>query len=75
MTTPAGAVLAGASRDELRAGLRSLGFDDVPTIAEAGVPGYEAITWNGIIGPAGMPKAVVGFINLLLRCPVRQTPR
>ena len=42
---------------------RSAGFDNVPTIAEAGVPGYEAITWNGIIGPAGMPKAVVEFIN------------
>lgn len=42
---------------------RSRGFDDVPTIAEAGVPGYEANTWNGIIGPAGMPTAIVVFIN------------
>jgi tripartite-type tricarboxylate transporter receptor subunit TctC len=28
----------------------------VPTIAEAGVPGYEAVTWGGIVAPAGMPK-------------------
>jgi tripartite-type tricarboxylate transporter receptor subunit TctC len=32
---------------------------DVPTIAEAGVPGYEAILWLSISGPAGMPAPVV----------------
>ncbi|MGE0557325.1 MAG: tripartite tricarboxylate transporter substrate binding protein [Burkholderiales bacterium] len=36
---------------------------DVPTIAEAGVPGYEAVGWNGLVGPAGLPSAVVGNIN------------
>jgi tripartite-type tricarboxylate transporter receptor subunit TctC len=36
---------------------------DVPTIAESGVPGYEAITWNGIVAPAGMPKAVITRLN------------
>lgn len=36
---------------------------DVPTIAEAGVPGYEAVGWNGLVGPAGLPPAVVGAIN------------
>jgi tripartite-type tricarboxylate transporter receptor subunit TctC len=32
---------------------------DTPTIAESGVPGYEASNWWGIIGPAGTPSAVV----------------
>jgi tripartite-type tricarboxylate transporter receptor subunit TctC len=32
---------------------------DVPTIAEAGVPGYEASNWWGIVAPAGVPQAVV----------------
>ncbi len=36
---------------------------DVPTIAEAGVPGYEAIGWNGLTGPAGMPQAVTDKLN------------
>jgi tripartite-type tricarboxylate transporter receptor subunit TctC len=33
---------------------------DVPTIAEAGVPGYEASLWLAMFGPAGMPDAIVG---------------
>ena len=32
---------------------------DIPPIAESGVPGYEAINWWGIVGPAGLPKAIV----------------
>jgi len=32
---------------------------DVPTIAEAGVPGYEANNWWGIMAPAGTPKEIV----------------
>ena len=32
---------------------------DVPTTAEAGYPGVEMVTWYGLLGPAGMPKAVV----------------
>jgi tripartite-type tricarboxylate transporter receptor subunit TctC len=42
---------------------RSAGFPDLPTIAEAGVPGYEAATWTGVIGPAGMPRPVVLKLN------------
>src|SRR5688572_1703440 len=33
-------------------------FPEVPTLAEAGVPGYEFTAWIGMLGPAGMPKAV-----------------
>ena len=42
---------------------RSPAFTNLPTIAEAGVPGYEAATWSGVIGPAGMPRSVVERLN------------
>ena len=32
---------------------------ELPTVAEAGVPGYEADNWWGILGPAGLPQAIV----------------
>jgi tripartite-type tricarboxylate transporter receptor subunit TctC len=42
---------------------RSPAFPNLPTIAEAGVPGYEAGTWSGVIGPAGLPRAIVERLN------------
>ena len=42
---------------------RSDALPDVPTMAEAGVAGYEATTWNGLVGPAGMPRAIVTKLN------------
>ena len=42
---------------------RSPAFPELPTIAEAGVPGYEATTWTGIVAPAGVPKAIVTRLN------------
>jgi aspartyl-tRNA(Asn)/glutamyl-tRNA(Gln) amidotransferase subunit A len=36
---------------------------DLPTIAENGFPGFETDTWYGLIGPAGMPSAIVKQIN------------
>jgi len=36
---------------------------DVPTVAEAGVRGFEADQWYGVVGPAGMPADVVARIN------------
>jgi len=36
---------------------------DVPTVAEAGVPGYESSSWYGFVGPAGMPKPVLDKLN------------
>lgn len=42
---------------------RSPGFPDLPTIAEAGVPGYEAATWSGVIAPAGVPRPIVDKLN------------
>lgn len=38
-------------------------FPDIPTMAEAGVPGYETYTWNGIFGPAGMSRAMVDALS------------
>jgi tripartite-type tricarboxylate transporter receptor subunit TctC len=38
-------------------------FPDLPTIAEAGVPGYEATQWYGLLTPAGTPRAVVARLN------------
>jgi tripartite-type tricarboxylate transporter receptor subunit TctC len=38
---------------------RSPELPDVPTIAEAGVPGYDATQWLGFAGPKGLPDAVV----------------
>jgi tripartite-type tricarboxylate transporter receptor subunit TctC len=36
---------------------------DLPTFAEAGFPAVEALAWNGLVGPASMPDAVVTRIN------------
>ncbi|MFO1328235.1 MAG: tripartite tricarboxylate transporter substrate binding protein [Rubrivivax sp.] len=42
---------------------RSAIMPDVPTLAEAGVPGYEATIWLGVMAPRGTPAAVVGRLN------------
>jgi len=52
---------------------RSPQMPDVPTIAEAGVPGYEALVWVGMLAPLGTPHDIVmklnGEIGKLLRAP------
>jgi tripartite-type tricarboxylate transporter receptor subunit TctC len=40
---------------------------DVPTVAEGGLPGYEAIAWNGLLAPAGTPAPVVAKLNAELK--------
>jgi tripartite-type tricarboxylate transporter receptor subunit TctC len=42
---------------------RSPQLPDVPTISEAGVPGYEAINWFGLFAPAKTPKAIVARLH------------
>ena len=42
---------------------RHAGFPDLPTIAEAGVPGFEFYLWQGIIGPAALPGATITRLN------------
>jgi len=36
---------------------------DVPTVAEAGVPGHEVVVWHGILSPAGTPRPIVNRLN------------
>ena len=45
---------------------RSLVLPDIPTIAEAGVPGYQATNWWGIIAPAGTPKEIIDRVHAAL---------
>lgn len=42
---------------------RSEALPEFPTLSEAGVPGYEATTWTGIVAPRGMPRAIVVRLN------------
>ena len=42
---------------------RSSAAPDVPTMAEAGLKGYETSTWGGVLAPAGTPKDVVAKLN------------
>jgi len=49
---------------------RSPAFPDTPTVGES-VPGYDAGTWSGVIGPAGMPKPLVEKINAAVNRAIR----
>lgn len=42
---------------------RSPLFPDIPTMVEAGVPGFEVQNWQGLVGPAGLPPAIVKLLN------------
>ena len=55
----AGRAVAIATTGSKRAKL----LPDVPTVAEAGYPGYEALNWYAYLGPAKMPKDIVGKLN------------
>jgi tripartite-type tricarboxylate transporter receptor subunit TctC len=43
--------------------VRSAALPDVPTVAEAGLPGFEASSWFGLFAPPGTPPAIVARIN------------
>ena len=47
--------------------VRSAAAPDVPTIAESGLPGFEVFAWNGVLVPAGTPKAVIQQLNDQIR--------
>jgi tripartite-type tricarboxylate transporter receptor subunit TctC len=42
---------------------RSALFPDLPTVAEQGLPGFEATTWHGLVAPAATPSAVVDILH------------
>ena len=61
------------SMPHVRAGkLRAIGISsakrspqapDLPTVAESGLPGFDSVPWYGVLGPAGMPRALVNRLN------------
>jgi tripartite-type tricarboxylate transporter receptor subunit TctC len=51
--------VTGAQRSEVLA--------DLPTVAEAGLPGYESVLHYGIVAPAGTPRPIIGKLNAALR--------
>jgi tripartite-type tricarboxylate transporter receptor subunit TctC len=55
----AGKVVALATTGAKRSAL----MPDVPTVSEAGVPGYEAVIWLGIMAPKGTPDEIVQLLN------------
>ncbi|HZP77003.1 MAG TPA: tripartite tricarboxylate transporter substrate binding protein [Pseudolabrys sp.] len=63
-----GLVRAGSVRALGVTGLkRSSAFPDVPTVAEQGLPGFEAVLHYGIVAPAGTPRPIVDKLNVALR--------
>ncbi len=50
---------------------RSAALPEVPTIAESGVPGYEFVTWHGVLAPRGTPAEIVALLNQKLRAVLR----
>ena len=53
-------------------GRRSPKLPDVPTVAEAGVPGYEFVSWYMLLAPAKTPRPVLEKLNAELRRMVAQ---
>ena len=51
---------------------RSSSMPELPTIAESGLPGYDASTWGGILAPAGTPKDVVAKLNAAINAALKQ---
>ena len=54
-------------------GKRDPGVPNVPTFAEAGVAGYDASFWYGLLAPAGTPNAIIGRLNQALRAALADT--
>lgn len=53
---------------------RSPAFPELPTVAEAGVPGYEAATWSGIVTSSKVPRPVVDRLNALINRAIASKP-
>jgi tripartite-type tricarboxylate transporter receptor subunit TctC len=52
---------------------RSESFPDLPTVAEAALPGYEAVLHYGIVAPAGTPRAIVDKLNAALNAALAES--
>src|SRR5438552_4350585 len=51
---------------------RASSMPELPTIAESGLPGYDAATWGGILAPAGTPTPVVAELNGAMNAALKQ---
>jgi tripartite-type tricarboxylate transporter receptor subunit TctC len=51
---------------------RSPSLPDLPTVAEAGVPGFESITWHGVVVPSATPPATVDRLNRAINAALRE---
>ena len=68
MVAPTQSVMGHVKSGKLRAlavtgAKRSPSAPEIPTMAEAGVPGYESVGWFGLMAPAGTPREVVQLLN------------
>jgi tripartite-type tricarboxylate transporter receptor subunit TctC len=73
VTTMAPNIAAGQVRALATTGkTRSSVLPDVPTVAEAGVPGYEATIWLGIMAPAGTPQPIVDRLNVAINNAIKR---
>ncbi|NLS69060.1 tripartite tricarboxylate transporter substrate binding protein [Bradyrhizobium brasilense] len=52
--------------------IRSTVLPDVPTVTEAGVSGYEATIWLGLMAPAGTPKPIIDKLNAAVNAAIRR---
>ena len=52
---------------------RSASFPDLPTVAEAALPGYEAVLHYGIVAPAGTPRPIIDKLNAALNAALAET--
>jgi tripartite-type tricarboxylate transporter receptor subunit TctC len=72
MLAPALTVLPHVNAGKARAlaitsATRAKALPDLPTVAESGVPGYEANQWYGVMVPAGTPQALITRLNAEIR--------
>ena len=74
ITTMAATVKTGEVRAlGTSAAMRSRVLPDVPTIAEAGVPGFDASVWLGLVAPAGTPKPIIDRLNAAISQTIART--
>ena len=73
VTTMAPNVIQGQVRALATTGTaRSNVLPDVPTVAEAGLPGYEATIWLGLMAPAGTPKPIIDKLNAAVNAAIKR---
>src|SRR6267143_1991154 len=73
ITAVRGHVKAGTLRGiAVKTRRRASSMPELPTIAESGLPGYDAATWGGILAPAGTPKPILTRLNGAINTALKQ---